>query len=92
MGKQEKKDEGSDKVPDMEKTINDLEEIEENMTFYKHPESAKVVRDAIELLKELKEHEELLKTLGYYWTGKGETLALCSKGRLSLIGIGGGCS
>lgn len=36
--------------------------------------------DALELLKEFNEHEELLKTLGYHWTGKGETLALCSKG------------
>lgn len=39
-------------MADLEKTINDLVEIEANMTFYKHPESAKVVRDAIELLKE----------------------------------------
>lgn len=39
-------------MADLDKTINDLEEIELNMTFYKHPESAKVVRDAIELLKE----------------------------------------
>lgn len=39
-------------MADLEKTINDLVEIEANMTFYKHPESAKVVRDAIERLKE----------------------------------------
>ena len=39
-------------MADLDKTINDLEEIELNMTFYKHPESAKVVRDALELLKE----------------------------------------
>ena len=41
-------------MADLDKTINDLADIEANMTFYKHPESAKVVRDAIELLKEKK--------------------------------------
>lgn len=40
--------------------------------------------DCYELLKEYKEHEELLKMLGYHWTGKGETLALCSKGHKCL--------
>ena len=43
-----------EKVADLEKTINDLVEIEENMTFYKHLEAAKVVSDAIGLLKEQK--------------------------------------
>ena len=42
-------------MADLDKTINDLVDIEANMTFYKHPESAKVVRDAIELLKEQNE-------------------------------------
>ena len=39
-------------MEDLEKTINDLIDIEANMIFYKHPESAKTVRKAIELLKE----------------------------------------
>lgn len=36
-------------------------------------------QDVLELLNELKEHEELLTKLGYHWTGSGETLALCKK-------------
>lgn len=47
-------------MADLEKTINDLVKIEANMTFYKHPESAKVVMDAIELLKE--QNEQLRKS------------------------------
>ena len=39
----------------------------------------KLHKDLLEQLKEFKEHEELLKTLGYHWTGSGETLALCKK-------------
>ena len=38
------------------------------------------VLSIVEVLKEQQEHEELLTKLGYHWTGKGETLALC-KGR-----------
>lgn len=38
----------------LNETISNLQDIEANMTFYKHHESAKVVRDAIELLKEQK--------------------------------------
>lgn len=38
-------------------------------------------RDALKLLKEHKEHEELLTKLGYHWTGNGETLALCKKSK-----------
>ena len=57
-------------MADLEKTINDLVDIEANMTFYKHPESAKMVRDAIELLKEqqprlltIEEIEEAIDTV-----------------------------
>ena len=39
-------------MAELNETISSLQDIEANMTFYKHPESAKVVRDAIELLKE----------------------------------------
>ena len=41
----------------------------------------RIKRDALELLKEHKEHEELLTILGYHWTGSGETLALCKKSK-----------
>lgn len=41
-----------------------------------------LIRDAIELLNEYKEHEELLNKLGYHWTGNGETLALCRESRV----------
>ena len=37
--------------------------------------------DAVKLLKEYKEHEELLTKLGYHWTGSGETLALCKRSK-----------
>ena len=40
-----------------------------------------VLADALELLKEHKEHEELLTKLGYHWTGSGETLALCKRSK-----------
>lgn len=42
----------------------------------------KLMVDALELLKEFKEHEELLIKLGYHWTGSGETLALCKKSKV----------
>ena len=41
-----------------------------------------IMRDSLELLKEHKEHEELLTKLGYHWTGRGETLALCKKSKV----------
>ena len=37
--------------------------------------------DALELLKEHKEHEELLNKLGYHWAGSGKTLALCKRAK-----------
>ena len=40
-----------------------------------------LAKDALELLKEHKEHEELLTKVGYHWTGNGETLALCKKSK-----------
>ena len=39
----------------------------------------KLMADSLELLKEHKEHEELLTILGYHWTGSGETIALCKR-------------
>ena len=50
----------------LNETISNLQDIEANMTFYKHPESAKVVRDALELLKEKqpkKGKDEILKAI-----------------------------
>ena len=38
-------------------------------------------QDALALLKEYKEHEELLTKVGYYWMRSGETLALCKKSK-----------
>ena len=69
-------------MADLDKTISDLVEIEANMTFYKHPESAKVVRDAIELLKEQQprvlEYEELFKeeTFSLWYEDKEHLLLL----------------
>ena len=57
-------------MADLDKTINDLIEIEANMTFYKHPESAKVVRDAIELLKEKQPRKPHYTILRYLVCGK----------------------
>ena len=54
-------------------SVRNMDEVSVELDF----ESADII---LELLKEFEEHEEILKTLGYHWTGKGETLALCSKG------------
>lgn len=55
----------------MENVIKGLSELHGSF------ETMMLISEAIVLLKEHKEHEELLTKLGYHWTGSGETLALC---------------